>query len=85
MYRPSSNRKTADVLRKTIKDLESDPAIDPEDPAFVNLKCTLLERILKLESDKAHAESVIHLVDAAEPVMDQDRQRGEEEDDSAIA
>ncbi len=56
-------RKTADVLRKTIQQLEADPTIDTHTNAFVDLKCTLLNRILEIEANKARAESVIHLVD----------------------
>ena len=83
MGRSSSNRRTANVLRKTIKDLESDPTIDPRDPAFVNLKCTLLQRILQLENDKAHAEAVIHLIDPAEEQAQ--KPAAQEDEDSAIA
>jgi hypothetical protein len=62
MGREFPSRKTADVLRKTIQQLEADPAIDAQDPAFISLKCTLLTRILELENGKAHAEAVIHRV-----------------------
>jgi hypothetical protein len=60
MGRVSPSRKTADVLRKTIQQLEADPAIDTQDAAFISLKCALLARILELENNKAHAEAVIH-------------------------
>ena len=81
MVRPS-NRRTADVLRKTIRELESDPTVDRRDPAFVNLKCTLLQRILELENDKAHAEAVMPVVDATEK---QPQKRAAEEDGLEIA
>lgn len=83
MGRISSNRKTADVLRKTIRDLESDPTIDTNDVSFVNLKCSLLQRILQLENDKAHAEAVIHLIESG--AKDQPQNHAKKEDDSAIA
>lgn len=83
MGQAASSRKTADVLRKTIEQLEADPTVDAQDPAFISLKCSLLARILELESNKAHLEAVIHLVEAshAESVS-ADRS---DEDDSAIA
>jgi len=82
MGQAASSRKTADVLRKTIEQLEADPTVDAQDPAFISLKCSLLARILELESNKAHLEAVIHLVEASHT------ERGAEhsdEDDSAIA
>ena len=62
MGRQAPFRKTADVLRKTIQQLEDDPTIDTQGSAFVDLKCSLLNRIIELEMGKARAESVIHLV-----------------------
>lgn len=90
MGRVSSHRKTAAVLRKTLEALEADPTIDKQDPAFVNLKCTLLNRILELETGKARVEAVIHLVDQAEDAASdgvaKDTGAGKENpDDSAIA
>lgn len=67
MGRQTPYRKTADVLRKTIQQLENDPTIDTQGAAFVDLKCNLLNRILELETDKARAESIIHLVDSENP------------------
>lgn len=67
MGRQTPYRKTADVLRKTIQQLENDPTIDTKGAAFVDLKCNLLNRILELEADKARSESVIHLVDSEDP------------------
>lgn len=79
MGRQTPFRRTADVLRKTILQLENDPTIDTQGSAFADLKCNLLHRILELEEGKARAESVIHLVDSqehisteAESVPDQD-------------
>lgn len=67
MGRQTPFRKTADVLRKTIQQLEADPTIDTQGAAFVDLKCNLLNRIIELETGKARAESVIHLVNAEDP------------------
>lgn len=66
MGQASLSRKTADVLRKTLEQLEADPTVDTQDPAFVSLKCSLLARILELENQKAHVEAVIHLVESSE-------------------
>jgi len=67
MGRQTPFRKTADVLRKTIQQLEEDPTIDTRGSALVDLKCNLLNRIIELETGKARAESVIHLVDSQDP------------------
>lgn len=90
MGRVSSHRKTAAVLRKTLAELEADPTIDTQDPAFINLKCTLLNRILELETGKARVEAVIHLVDAVEAEASESATKTgenskEKGDDSAIA
>lgn len=77
-----SSRKTADVLRKTIEQLEADPTVDAQDPAFISLKCSLLARILELERNKAHLEAVIHLVEAS-PAENVGADQSDE--DSAIA
>ena len=61
-----SNRKTAEALRKTLQHLESDPAVDSQEPAFVNLKCYVLQRMLELEYDTAETQASIHLVDSSE-------------------
>jgi hypothetical protein len=63
MARPTY-RRSADVLRRTLEQLEADPTVDTQTTAFVDLKCTLLSRILELETGKARSESVIHLVDS---------------------
>ena len=81
MGRQTPYRKTADVLRKTIQQLENDPTIDTKGAAFVDLKCNLLNRILELETDKARSESVIHLVDSE----DSSAARADEELDSNSA
>ena|GEM_PF-6062147 len=62
MRRSSSSPKTADALRKTLQTLEADPALNPQDQAFVNLKHSVLQRILELQTEKVQAESAIHLV-----------------------
>ena len=77
-----SSRKTADVLRKTIEQLEADPTVDAQDPAFISLKCSLLARILELESNKAHLEAVIHLVEASHA---ENVGTDQSDEDSAIA
>lgn len=83
MGRQTPYRKTADVLRKTIQQLEEDPTIDTHGAAFVDLKCNLLNRILELETGKARAESVIHLVNDEDPAS---AKAGEVQDpNSAIA
>jgi hypothetical protein len=81
-----SHRKTADVLRRTIEQLEADPTIDTLGAPFVDLKCNLLNRILELEEGKARAESVIHLVDSPlECDTEAADTRTERDSDSAIA
>ena len=84
MGQASSSRKTASVLRKTIEQLEADPTVDAQDPAFISLKCSLLARILELESSRAHAEAIIHLVEASNAETAQSDQAAKDED-SAIA
>jgi len=61
-----SNRKTAEALRKTLQHLESDPSVDSTDPAFVNLKCYLLQRVLELDLDTAETQASIHIVESPE-------------------
>ena len=63
----SYKRRTADVLRKTIQQLEADPTIDTADPSFVSFKCALLSRILQVETGSARSELRIHLVQATSP------------------
>jgi hypothetical protein len=83
MGRRTPFRRTADVLRKTLQQLEADPAIDTHGAAFVNLKHNLMNRILELETGEARAESVIHLVNPEDPAA---AKADEEHDsDSAIA
>ena len=67
MGRITSNRKTAEALRKTLQHLESDPTVDSRDSAFINLKCALLQRVLELEQETAERRASIHLVEPAEP------------------
>lgn len=83
MGRQTPYRKTADVIRKTLEQLEADPTIDTHGAAFVDLKCNLLNRILELETDKARAESVIHLVDSEDPAGAE--ADAEQDSNSAIA
>ena len=65
MGRITSNRKTAEALRKTLQQLESDPTVDSQDPVFVNLKCLLLQCIIDKEVDTAETQGSIHLVESA--------------------
>lgn len=69
MGRVASNRKTAAALRKTLQQLEADPSLNPQDPSFVNLKCSLLQRISDKELDKSPNPASIHVLDppASEP------------------
>ena len=86
MGRQTPFRRTADVLRKTIQQLENDPTIDTQGSAFVDLKCSLLNRIIELETGKARAESVIHLVNSTDTDTKDAAESQEAKDtDSAIA
>jgi hypothetical protein len=67
MGRVKSNRKIAEALLKTLKHLESDPTVDTRDPAFMQLKCTLLQRLMSLELDTAQFQSSLHLVESPDP------------------
>ena len=85
MSRESFSRRTANVLRKTIQQLEADPTIDTADPSFINLKCALLDRILQAETGTARYESGIHLVREQAPGADCTGLDEEDSDSSAIA
>lgn len=84
MGRQTPFKKTADVLRKTIQQLEDDPTIDTQGSAFVDLKCNLLGRIIELETGKARVESVIHLVDSQDQSASTETEEARESN-SAIA
>ena len=58
-----SNRYLAAGLLKTLRRLESDLSIDHDDPAFIHLKCSLLERILHVEAAIAESHVAIHPVE----------------------
>jgi hypothetical protein len=58
MSRIVSRRETAEALRKTLRHLESDPSIDSRDPAFLNLKHVLLDRITDCEMKTAETGAV---------------------------
>ena len=60
----TNNRRLAQALIKTISRLEADPSIDHSDPAFIHLKCSLMQRLLNLELDSAEIRNSIHLVEA---------------------
>ena len=62
MGRVVSNRYLVAGLLKTLRRLESDLSIDQNDPAFIHLKCSLLERILHLEAAAAENHKEIHPV-----------------------
>ena len=81
MGSPSSNRRIAEALLKTLRHLEADTSVDPQDPAFIQLKCTLLQRLLDLEIDTAEVRSSIHLVEQPEIEIE----KSESGIDSAIA
>ena len=63
MSRAKTNRALAEGILKTIQRLESDPQVDPQEPAFIHLKCNLVQRLLTLELDTAELRGRIHLVD----------------------
>ena len=63
MGRITTNRALAEGILKTIQRLERDPNVDPQEPAFIQLKCALVHRLLSLEVDSAEIQSRIHLVE----------------------
>jgi hypothetical protein len=63
MGRVKTNRALAEGILRTIQRLEADPNVDPQQPAFIHLKCSLMKRLLCLEVDTAAVESSIHLVE----------------------
>lgn len=63
MGRVGSNRRLATALLKTLKRLESDTSVDQNEPAFIHLKCEILQRLLNLELDAAEHQSRIHAVE----------------------
>jgi hypothetical protein len=83
MRRVSFNRRTAEALRKTLRQLESDPSIDPQEPAFIQLKCGLLQCLMNLEVDTAEIRSTLHLVEP--PQHQPATSEADAEPDSAIA
>ena len=82
MGRLISNHKTAEALRKTLKQLEADTSVDPHDPAFLSLKCALLQRIMEFERDTAETRASIHLVESQDPEL---AEAAPKADDTAIA
>lgn len=64
--RPSQQKRLAAVLGKTLKELESKSETDPNDPAFIQLKSQVVQRIIQLEVDSTRACASIHLVEAPE-------------------
>jgi hypothetical protein len=81
MSRVKINRALAEGIMKTIQRLESDPEVDRQEPAFIHLKCTLVQRLLSLELDTAELRARIHLVESA----DSEAAEQAEEDKSEIA
>lgn len=67
MSRITTNLKLAAALMKTLKRLESDSSVDPHDPAFVQLKCTLLQKLMGLQVNTAEIEASLHLVPSPAP------------------
>jgi hypothetical protein len=80
MGRVTSNRKLAEALLKTLRQLEADPTVDSDDPAFIHLKANILQRLLSLEVDTAEIQASIHLVESPEAEAAADT-----EEDAAIA
>jgi hypothetical protein len=70
MGRLKTNRALAEGVLKTIQRLEDDPNVDPEEPAFIQLKCNVVKRLLSLELDTAEIQSSIHLVEKSFPQFD---------------
>ena len=66
MARPQQQKRLAAVLRKTLKDVEAKSETDASDPAFIQLKSQLLQRIIQLDEQSTRARAVIHLVDTPE-------------------
>lgn len=86
--RPTQQKRLARVLSKTLKDLEAKAETDPNDPAFIQLKSHLVQRIIQLETDSTRARAVIHLVEepVEEPAVAADGEAViSTDDDTAIA
>jgi hypothetical protein len=66
MSRLTTNRKLAAALLKTLARLEADPTLDPQEPAFIFLKCTLLQRLMTLQVSTAEIKSSLHVVEESE-------------------
>jgi hypothetical protein len=49
----TTKRALAEGVFKTIQRLDSDPDVDLQSPAYINLKCSLVQRLLRLEVDMA--------------------------------
>ena len=79
--RPSQQKRLAAVLGKTLRELEAKAETDPDDPAFIQLKSHLVQRIIQLEADSTRARASIHLVDSPESP----EESGISKDDAAIA
>lgn len=77
-------RHTAEALRKTLQQLENDSSVDHEDPAYISLKCALLQRIMGQDVGTTKIRSGIHLVQIFEPRPEEVKD-AEATDDSAIA
>jgi hypothetical protein len=67
MSRLTTNRHLATALLKTLSALEEDTSLDAQDPAFIHIKCTLLQRLLSLHVDTAEIKSSLHLVESPDP------------------
>lgn len=80
--RPSQQKRLAAVLGKTLRELEAKEETDANDPAFVQLKSHLVQRIIQLETDAARARAIIHIVDEQESGEKAAEAAG---DDTAIA
>ena len=85
MGRRKSNRHIAAALLKTIKRLEADTSVDQQDPAFIQLKCNLIQRLMSLEVDTAEIEASIHLLGSSEQNPADPSEPAIPADDTAIA
>jgi hypothetical protein len=57
MGRTIANRHLDEALRRTLQRLEGDFSLDLQDPAFIELKRWLLQRVMTLEDNGTEAQS----------------------------
>ena len=78
MVRASSLKRLARLLHQTIQTMERRPDVDPQDPMFITLKCSMLNRALELRTQAAEMEAGIHLVDPSSQVQESEAMQEEE-------